>query len=216
MIALIITFFLSIIIALIFVLLKKEDIVYVIKDKKIDDEDFTDRYANLSDDQINFYFEQGQKKLENVLRQRDNENSSLLGHAAIAAGAFSLFFIIGKWAFHHHSDFIVFLPLVAFLSFAFLNMGLSIFSMFQAYRLPYMLPAQIYEIPKEHTNTDVRHLKEIFLERLAGDAKKNALSNERKMRLLNHSRTFLLYGLTSLGLAFVFICCKLYLSFIIS
>ena len=130
--------------------------------------------------------------------------------------AFSLFFIIGKWAFRHHSDFIVFLPLVAFLSFAFLNMGLSIFSMFQAYRLPYMLPAQIYEIPKEHTNTDVRHLKEIFLERLAGDAKKNALSNERKMRLLNHSRTFLLYGLTSLGLAFVYICCKLYLSFIIS
>ena len=216
MIALIITFFLSIIIALVFVLFKKEDIVYVIKDEKIDDEDFTDRYASLNDDQINFYFEQGQKKLENVLRQRDNENSSLLGHAAIAAGAFSLFFIIGKWAFRHHSDFIVFLPLVAFLSFAFLNMGLSIFSMFQAYRLPYMLPAQIYEIPKEHTNTDVRHLKEIFLERLAGDAKKNALSNERKMRLLNHSRTFLLYGLTSLGLAFVYICCKLYLSFIIS
>ena len=121
MIALIITFFLSIIIALVFVLFKKEDIVYVIKDEKIDDEDFTDRYASLNDDQINFYFEQGQKKLENVLRQRDNENSSLLGHAAIAAGAFSLFFIIGKWAFHHHSDFIVFLPLVAFLSFAFLE-----------------------------------------------------------------------------------------------
>ncbi|MEE3485626.1 MAG: hypothetical protein VZQ98_15055 [Bacteroidales bacterium] len=216
MIPLIITFFLSIIIALIFILIKKEDILYVIKNGNLDEEDFTDRYAGLSDDQINFYFEQGQRKLENILRQRDTENSSLLGHAAIAIGAFSLFFVIGKWALHNHADLVCFVPLVICLSFAFLNMVLSILSMFQAYRLPYMLPAQIYDIPQEHINTDIKDLKEMFLERLVGDAKKNALSNERKIRLLDHSRTFLLYGLAALGVAFVYICCKLYLSFIIS
>ena len=215
-ILLLITFFLANIVILIFIIIKKEAIAYVFKNEELNDEDFTDRYADLKDDQIDFYFEQGQKKLENALRSRESENTSLLGHAAIAAGAFSLFFIIGKWTLHHHSDLTILLPSVVFLSYAFFNMGLSIFSMFQAYRLPYKLPTQIYEIPKEHTNTDVRHLKEIFLERLASDTKKNALSNERKMRLSNQSRSFLLHGLTSLGVVFVYICCKLYLSFIIS
>lgn len=213
---LIITFFVAAIFFLIFIILKREAILYIIKREKLDDEDFTDRYANLSDDQINFYFEQGEKQLENIFRQRENENSSLLGHGAITVGVFSLFFIIGKWTLHHHNDLTYFLPLAAILSFAFLNMGLSVLSMFQAFRSLYVLPAQIHDVPKEHTNTDVRSLKEIFLERLAGDSKKNALSNERKMKLMHHSRTFMFYGLVALGAAFVFICCKLYLSFIIS
>ena len=203
---LLITFFLAIVVILIFILLERKAILYVIKKDNSENEDFTNRYADLSDEQINFYFDQGQKKLENALRLRETENSSLLGHAATAAGVFSLFFIIGKWALHHHDDLTIFLPLVIFLSYASLNMGLSVFSIFQAYRLPYILPPQICEIPKAHTNTEVRYLKEVFLERLANDTKKNALSNERKMRLSNHSRSFLLHGLTSLGLAFIFIC----------
>ncbi len=213
---LLIAFFLAIIVILIFILLKRGDILDVIKKDKSNKEDFIDRFANLSDEQIDFYFKFGQKQLEDIFKLRNNENASLLGHAATAAGAFSLFFIIGKWALHHHSDLTILIPLIVFLSYALLNMGLSIFSMFQAYRLPYTLPAQIYEIPKEYTNTDVRSLKEIFLERLVSDAKINAQSNERKMILLNHSRTFLLHGLISLGVAFVWICGKLYLSFIIS
>ena len=213
---LLITFFSAIIIILIFILLKRKAILYIIKNDQFDNEDFIDRYADLSDDQINFYFEQGEKQLEIIRKQRDSENASMLGHAAPIAGTFSLFFIIGKWAFHHHSDFSYFLPLVIFLSFALINMGLSVFSMYKAYRLPYVLPAQINDIPKKYTNTDVRQLKEIFLERLASDAKRNAFSNERKIRLFDHSRTFMFYGLASLGLAFVFICSKLYWSFIIS
>ena len=216
MIPLIITFFLSIIIALIFILIKKEDILYVIKNGNLDEEDFTDRYAGLSDDQINFYFEFGQKQLEDIFNLRNTENASLLGHAATTAGAFSLFFIVGKWTLHNHSDLILFLPLVVFLSFALMNMGLSVYSMFQAYRLPYKLPAQIYDIPRDYTDQQIRSLKEMFLERLVSDAKMNEWSNERKMRLLDHTRTFLLYGLTSLGVAFIYICCKLYFSFIIS
>ncbi|MDY6332303.1 MAG: hypothetical protein SPL52_12430, partial [Fibrobacter sp.] len=206
MILLIITFFLIVIIILIFILLKGNAILYIIKKEKLDDEDFTDRYANLSDDQINFYFEQGEKQLENIFRQRENENSSLLGHGAITVGVFSLFFIIGKWTLHHHDDLTCFIPLAVILSFAFMNMGLSVFSMFQAYRSLYVLPAQIHDVPKEYTNTDVRSLKEIFLERLAGDSKKNALSNERKMQLMHHSRAFMFYALVALGVAFIFIC----------
>ena len=212
---LLISLFVLIIMMLIFYILAKDKINYIKKECIPDNEDFDDRFKDLDYTQINFYFDLGQKQLEDIFKLRDDENKTILNHVAIIIAVFSLFYILAKWSYCHHNDLSYFLPLTLYLSFAIVNMTISIWSIFQALRLPYKLPAQIHDIEPEDINSDVNKLKEMFIERFAGDAKNNKKSNERKMLLLDHSRFFLWNGLCYLGFAFLFICVKKYLSFIL-
>lgn len=215
-ILLFISFFgISIILLLLYLFFKEK--IKDIKNNNIDSsDDFYDRYENLDNDQVDFYFELGKKNLDNIFKTRQDENTSILSHIALFVAAFTIFFILGKWTYRHHDDLIYFLPLVLFLSIAFFNLIISIWSVFQALRLPYAMPPQIFHIDKEYTNLDVATLKKMFIERFASDAKTCSASNFRKMKLLDHSHFFLKIALIFLGTAFLFICCREYLSFIIA
>lgn len=210
---LLIELFLYVITSIIFYLLSKEQIHYIIEKEKTDKESFLDRYENLTPDQIDFYFELGQKNLDNIFKLRNDENKTILSHVAIIAAAFSLFYFLGTQTFKYQDDLTYFLPLFVFLLMALFNMLGSITSMFQSLSLPYSMPSQLHEIDVQYTNLPVVDLKKMQIERFASDAKRNSKSNIRKMRLLNYSRFFLRNAFIFLGIAFLFICAKKYISF---
>lgn len=214
-VVLLMSFFGIIIILLLFLLFSKEKINYIKEKTSPSTDNFHDRYDKLNKDQIDFYFDLGKKNLDNIHKTRQDENTTILNHIAIFVAVFSLFFILGKIAYHHHGDLTYFLPLVFFLSAAFFNLVVSIWSIFQALHQPYALPPQIYHIDEDYTDLDVEALKKMFIERFASDAEICSESNIRKMRLLDHCHYFLKKALLFLGLAFLFICGKEYLSFIV-
>ena len=212
-ILLLIEFFLYIITLIIFYFFSKKQIHYIIEKEKPDNESFFDRYENLDPDQINFYFELGQKNLDNIFKLRNDENKTILSHVAIIAAVFSLFYSLGKQTINYHDDLTYFLPLSIFLLMALFNMLGSITSMLQSLSLPYSMPSQLHEIDEQYTNLPVKDLKKMQIERFAADAKRNSKSNIRKMYLLNCSRFFLRNAFVFLGIAILFIGAKKYISF---
>ena len=108
MMILLITFFLFLIIGIVFYFFAKDKIRYMREKEKKEDEDFRNRYNNLSDEQIDFYFTLGQKNLDDIFRHRDNENKTILSHVAIIVAIFSLFTVLVKWSYRYHDDIFLF------------------------------------------------------------------------------------------------------------
>ena len=201
---------------IVFYLFSKKQILYIIKKEEPDSESFFERYDGLNKDQINFYFELGQKNLDNIFKLRNDENKTILSHVAIIAAGASLFYFLGEKAVKYQSDLTYFLPLFIFLLMAGFNMLASITTIFQALSHPYSMPCQLHEIDIQDTNLPVNELKRMQIERFAIDAKRNAKSNIRKMFLLNYSRFFLRNAFIFLGIAFLFICGKNHISFFLA
>ena len=143
--------------------------------------------------------------VENILKQRDDENKTILSHVAIVIAVFSLFFIIGKWTINNYPDITCFIFLVNALALAFGYMVVATWSIFHSLRITYILPPQLFDIDANYVNSTVDDLKRMFIERLVSDAKKNYRSNYLKMKLLDNSRILLRNALIPLGIAFVYI-----------
>lgn len=212
---LLITFFLFLIIGIIFYLFAEDKIRYMKEKEKKDDDDFRNKYNNLNDEQIEFYFNLGQKSLDDIFRHRDNENKTILSHVAIIVAIFSLFTVLVKWSYQYHDNLSCFLPLIVFLATAFLSMVVSVWSMFLSLSLIYNMPPQLCDIGANDIDSSVTSLRKMFVERMACDAKKNFESNIRKMILLDYSRYFQKTALAFLGISFLYICGVEYLSIIL-
>lgn len=215
---LLILFFIFCIIVITFYLFSKETINKIKKiiaiSKENKKEDIDDRYNSLNNKQINFYFDIGQKSLNNIFKHRDEENKNILSHVAIFGAVLSFFYFLGKWTYEHHNDLSYFIPLIIFLCAALFHIVTAIWSISVSLGLPYVMQPQLYEIPKEYTDSSVKVLKKMYIERYANDAKKNHRSNIHKMYLLEYSRFFLRNAIIFLGIAFLFICGKECISFI--
>ncbi|MBR6125737.1 hypothetical protein IKQ19_19445 [Candidatus Saccharibacteria bacterium] len=193
----------------------KEIKIFVEKSKKErTDNPYLGRYDGLEENQMNFYFDIGQKSLNNIFKHRDEENKNILSHVAIFGTILSFFYFLGKWACDHHDDLSYFMPLMIYLCAALCHIVAAIWSISISLGLPYIMPPQLYQIKEEYTNTSVLDLKKMYIERYANDAEKNHRSNVQKMELLEYSRFFLKTAAIFLGIAFLFICGKECITFI--
>lgn len=223
---LLIIFFIVIITAIAFYFFSKDTIDKIKEIKKLVEEGkkkkknkeenpYINRYDKLDESQIDFYFEVGQKSLNSIFEHRDKENKNILSHVAIFGAVLSFFYFLGKWSYGHHDDLSYFLPLMIFLCEALFHIVAAIWSLSISLGLPYKMPPQIFQIDEKDTNSSVKILKKMYIERYADDAERNQRSNLQKMFLLEYSRFFLKNAAAFLGLAFLWICGKECVSFII-
>lgn len=219
MLMLLITFFLILIVLILFCLFARDKIEYMMgKEKKAKvktgkkDDEIKSRFDGLEKDQIDFYFDLSQKNFKDTFTQRDNENRTILSHVAIILAIGSLFGVLIKWSHGCCKEPIFLLVLFFFFVGAFCSYILSIWSIFLSLSLKYEMPTQLDQINSEYFKSDVYDAKKDFAERMTRAAKKNSNSNIRKMYLLDYSRFFQKIALVSLAVIFLLICGKEYLS----
>ena len=199
---------LFLIVAIIFYFFEKDKISYMLEKEEEKKEDKNNRFNGLNRKQIDFYFDFCQKNYNDTLAQRNDENATILSHVAIIVAIASLFGILIKWS-HHYCPEPVFLPflMVVFMG-AFINLFLSIWSLYLSLSLTYELPTRLGDLNARFFKRSVYDVKRIFAERMTRATKQNSDSNLRKMYLLDYSRSFQKIALLFLASIFLFICGK--------